>query len=315
MMNKVPVIDLQNADDNALMALDAACRDHGFFLLKGHGLESLAAQMWQSSAEFFSLPYEQKASVMRTESYPLGYYDRELTKRKRDQKEVFDFFVPAETSRFEVIWPAGLTEFRQALESFHNGCTSVAVEVMALLARALDLDDAAFQPSFARGHSSTTRINHYPPSDPVPADQTDALNPLGETALGEHTDPGAITLLFQDDVGGLQAWSRTDGWIDVPPVKGTLVLNLGDMMQVWTNERYRSALHRVVRHPAGRSRYSTPFFYNPHNSAVVQPLAAFGEPRFSPIGWYDYIGGRVTDNYRDIGEDDIQIERFRIAAG
>ena len=87
----------------------------------------------------------------------------------------------------------------------------------------------------------------------------------------------------------------------------------GDMMQVWSNDRYRSAEHRVVRHPAGKSRYSTPFFYNPHSKTAIRPLAEFGAPRFEPFAWSDYIGGRVADNYADIGEDDIQIDRFRIA--
>lgn len=311
-MTSAPVVDLQSIKDETLSEVDAACRDHGFFLLKGHGLEAVTQTMWQESARFFALPHSVKSRVMRTQDYPLGYYDRELTKRKRDQKEVFDFFVPPKESDFQVVWPEGLESFRTGLEAFHSGCANVAVEVMHVIARALGLDETAFDPAFERGHSSTTRINHYPACDPVPEREAEGLNPLGETALGQHTDPGAITLLFQDNVGGLQAWSQSDGWFDIEPVEGTLVLNIGDMMQVWTNDRYRSAMHRVLRHPEGRSRYSTPFFYNPHNSALVQPFPDFGAPHFSPIKWYDYIGGRVADNYADIGEDDIQIERFRL---
>lgn len=312
-MAKAPVIDLNAIDDAALGAIDAACRDHGFFLLKGHGLEKVSRDMWRESASFFALDHDEKSKIMRTEEYPLGYYDRELTKRKRDQKEVFDFFIAPEGSDFEVVWPEGLGSFRSAMEDFHQANTVVAKKVMRLVCRAAGLDETALDHTIEQGHSSTTRINHYPFGDPVPAGHEDDLPVLGETSLGEHTDPGTITLLMQDDVGGLQAWSRDDDWFDVEPVDGTIVINMGDMMQVWTNDRYKSARHRVVRQRVERSRYSTPFFFNPHSKTVVRPMAAFGEPKFSEIAWADYIGGRVADNYADIGEDDIQIERFRVA--
>lgn len=313
-MANAPIIDLNSIEDAALAAIDAACRDHGFFLLKGHGLEAVSERMWAESEKFFAQDHETKMKICRSEEYPLGYYDRELTKRKRDQKEVFDFFIAPEGSDFKVIWPEGLAEFRDAMEAFHKANAEVAVKVQRIVCRAAGLDERALDHSIELGHSSTTRINHYPYTDPVPTGQAGDLPVLGETSLGEHTDPGTITLLMQDDVGGLQAWSRDDDWFDVEPVPGTIVINMGDMMQVWTNDQYKSARHRVVRQPVERSRYSTPFFFNPHSKTVVTPMAEFGEAKFSKIAWADYIGGRVADNYADIGEDDIQIERFRLAS-
>lgn len=312
-MANAPTIDLNAIDEAALAAIDAACRDHGFFLLKGHGLEKVSQDMWAESEKFFAQGHEIKSRVMRTEDYPLGYYDRELTKRIRDNKEVFDFFIPPEGSDFQVVWPEGLSEFRAAMEAFHKANAAVAGKVLGLICRALGVNETAIDAAFERGHSSTTRINHYPAGDPVPGGEAADLVSLGDLSLGPHTDPGAITLLMQDDVGGLQAWSRRDDWFDVEPVPGTIVINVGDMMQVWSNDLYKSAQHRVVRHPQGKSRYSTPFFYNPHSKTVIGPLSDFGVPKFDPIPWSDYIGGRVADNYADIGEDDIQIERFRLA--
>ena len=126
---------------------------------------------------------------------------------------------------------------------------------------------------------------------------SEGLAELGPTALGYHTDPGVLTLLLQDNTGGLQAESTTHGWIDVPPVAGAIVVNLGDAMQVWTNDQYKAAVHRVV--PMTESnRYSIPYFSNPPRHAVLEPLAAVmaaeepppatgrsGGRSTSPVGW------------------------------
>ena len=118
--------------------------------------------------------------------------------------------------------------------------------------------------------SSAVRLNHYPVGDPVPAEQREGLAELGPTALGYHTDPGVLTLLLQDDTGGLQAESTTHGWIDVPPLTDAIVVNLGDTMQVWTNDQYKAAVHRVVP-MTERSRYSIPYFSNPPRHTVLEP--------------------------------------------
>lgn len=313
-MTKAPIVDLNNVDQAALVAIDKACRDHGFFLLKGHGLEDIASAMWAESESFFALDHATKSKVRRSEEYPLGYYDRELTKRRRDQKEVFDFFVEPETGgRVKAKWPEGLDTFRKTMRAYHQANAEVARKVLGLVCLALGLEEGALEHTLEDGHSSITRLNHYPHGDPVPAGETHELTELGDMSLGHHTDPGSITLLMQDDVGGLQAWSRSDNWFDVAPVEGTIVINMGDMMQVWSNDQYKAAMHRVKRQPVERSRYSSPFFFQPSTKTVIEPLQGQGTPKFKTFAWADYIGGRVADNYADIGEDDIQIERFRIS--
>ena len=122
-----------------------------------------------------------------------------------------------------------------------------------------------------------------------------------------------LTLLLQDGVGGLQALSEEHGWIDVEPRSGTIVVNLADCMQVWTNDRYRAAVHRVL--PMGdRDRMSVPYFFNPPREAVIEPIAALAgaTPVYRPFAFRDFITARGADNYADLGADDTQIAGYRI---
>lgn len=322
---KVPTIDLEAAehDVSMLAPLDAACRDHGFFLLNNHGMDDAIATMWQASQAFFSQPAEIKRQVMRTDAIPLGYFDRELTKRRRDQKEVFDFMRSRPDGSDVNQWPAAPSNFRHAMMAFFDSATRVAERTLSLVYRALSstqggADISMLPPGEAR--TSTVRLNYYPYEDPLTGAESEGIAPLGDMALHHHTDPGVLTLLLQDMTGGLQTLSRQDGWIDVPPRAGTIVVNLGDTLQVWTNDVYRAAVHRVVpmsqleKGTAGR--YSTPYFYNPKADAILEPQPALlsGEPVYRPFTWREYIRGRVDDNYTDLGEEDIQIDRFRLSA-
>jgi isopenicillin N synthase-like dioxygenase len=316
-MSSVPTLDLKalkSKDPDQLSALDKACRDHGFFLLENHGLS--LGMMWQATEQFFALPREAKLKLMRTEQNPLGYYDRELTKQKRDLKEVFDFKAGGYKSKNAAIrsqWPAALPVFKQALSEYFESCTELAVTTTKLVYECLGLPAERVDEDYGDAHTSSMRLNYYPQSDPLTAEERTQVNPLGNLALHHHTDPGTVTLLVQDDTGGLQAESNEDGWIDVPPVPGTIVVNLGDTLQVQTNDVYKAAVHRVVPMTT-RARYSTPFFFQPRNDAIIEPLGLEpGIARYEAFKWRDYIKARVTDNFSDLGEDDIQIARYKIA--
>ena len=307
----------------ALSAVAKACEDHGFFLLSGHGCDTLIDAVFEQSEQFFALSKEDKQAVYRDAENPLGYYDRELTKQKRDQKEVFDFKAgghqssnPARQTR----WPEQLPEFKLTLSDFFDRFTQLSEQTMAMIFAALGIPEADVKvlcdTGFGERHTSAARLNYYPAEDPVPAADRQHVSALGDLALHHHTDPGAITLLLQDDHGGLQALSKTDGWIDVPPQTGTIVVNVGDVLQVWTNDRCTAGVHRVLPVSSQRGRYSTPFFYQPRVDALVEPwLAPEEQPHYNSFSWRDYIRGRVTDNFADYGESDIQIDRYRIGAG
>ena len=314
-MTSVPTIDLRNIDDAALSAIDTACRDHGFFLLTGHGLDELMQDMWTQTEAFFAASSAVKHSVMRTVDNPMGYYDRELTKRKRDQKETFDFrIIDWATGPRAMLWPAEPAGFEDALRRFFTACTTLSETTLHLICRAMGAPEDALDHAFGDRHTSTARLNHYPVEDPVSADEREALTPLGDLALGHHTDPGAITLLMQDSIGGLQTLSTEDGWIDVPPDTGSIVVNMGDSMQVWTNDRYKASVHRVTKRAPGKARYSIPYFYQPLADTMIKPLATGEPPRYQAFSWREFIQGRVDDNFTDLGDDDIQIERYRLAS-
>ena len=334
-MTAVPTIDLELAEQDSAERerLDAACRDHGFFLLSNHGMQPEIDAMWKASARFFTQSTAQKRTVLRTEKQPLGYYDRELTKRMRDQKEVFDF-APTQTEQNAGPrddscdlnqWPADApdstpgfaADFRHAMEAFTESAGKLAARTLELVFQSLNADLAATTDALPRGQHRTSniRLNYYPESDPLSSDEASNVVSLGDMALHHHTDPGILTLLVQDMVGGLQTQSLQDGWIDVPPSPNTIVVNLGDAMQVWTNDVYRAAIHRVTPMD-GQPRYSTPYFYNPAGSTVLEPLSALASnaaPKYRAFTWKEFIQARISDNYADLGEDDTQISNYKIA--
>lgn len=321
----VPTIDLEAAekDPSLLLPLDAACRDHGFFLLRNHGMDRAIADMWRASENFFGQTMAEKRHVSRTATMPLGYYDRELTKRQRDLKEVFDYMQPREDGTDRNQWPAGEPEFRKALTRFFDSASTVAARTLHIVYRALAGNHISLK-ALPEGdpRTSTVRLNYYPSHDILTEVEQTEVAGLGDMALHHHTDPGVLTLLIQDMTGGLQTQSRTGHWLDVTPEAGTIVVNLGDAMQVWTNDVYRAAVHRVqpIDSLGAVGRFSTPYFFNPKRDAVLVPLpellAAMGgaAPVYRSFTWKEYITGRVEDNYTDLGEDDIQISRFRMPA-
>jgi isopenicillin N synthase-like dioxygenase len=197
---------------------------------------------------------------------------------------------------------------------FFDAFSELATRTLALLHETLVLSGDGRARITSSRHTSTVRLNHYPTFDPVPETERGSLPPLGETALGYHTDPGVLTLLLQDDTGGLQAQARDGEWLDVPPEPGTIVVNLGDCMQSWTNDRWRAAVHRVVP-MTRRRRFSIPYFANPDRDAIIEPVPELcvDGPHYRPVAWRAFIQARVDDNYADLGAEDTQMAQFRIA--
>lgn len=313
-LDLVPTLDLVKAEatPDALGRLDVACRDHGFFMLKNHGIQHEIDAMWTASKDFFSQPRSEKRKIMRTQEQPLGYYDRELTKQQRDLKEVFDFMQPRTDPTDINQWPESHS-FHTVMNEFFLACSAVAIRTQALIYSAIINRQAeARELPVGDPRTSTVRLNHYPLSDPLTNSEQASTASLGPVALGHHTDPGVLTLLMQDAIGGLQAYSESHGWIDIPPSPNSIVVNLGDAMQVWSNDTYRAAIHRVTP-MSDRARFSTPYFFNPKTDAVLEPLNSLSEspPVYQSFKWRDYIKARMEDNFSDLGVDDIQINRFR----
>jgi isopenicillin N synthase-like dioxygenase len=282
---------------------------------------------------FFGSSESEKQSVRRSRDNAWGYYDEELTKNRRDWKEVFDYGAergpghpePAHSdglNRWPTLQSSSLPDLKPILLRHFASCERIGLALLRAIAVSLGLAPDRFDTYF-RGHSSFVRLNRYPPCpEPAPAD-ADLFPERGHLGVHHHTDAGALTILYQDRVASLQAWLG-DRFVLVEPVREALTVNLGDMLQVWSNDRYRSPLHRVLAHP-DRTRYSAPFFLNPRYDTICEPLldAAGSDPpsgqfagiarpaRFRPISWAHFRDQRSAGDYADYGAE-IQIDDYRI---
>lgn len=312
----VPVIDVSELNDPAtLAALDAACRDWGFFQVVGHGVDrrvsdGLLAQM----RSFFGLDAAQKRSVSRTAENPWGFYDQELTKNTRDWKEIFDYGPPEGAAVPQ--WPRGRPEFQQAVQDFYGAAEKLSFELLAALSRNLGMPPDYLAEGFRSSHSSFLRLNYYPVC-PAPARPQKLDIPVdGHLGINHHTDAGALTVLVQDRQPGLEVFRYGD-WHLIEPCEDALVINIGDIVQVWSNDRYRAALHRVVA-SSEAERYSAPFFFNPAYVTDYAPLPSTVDPahpaRYRPINWGEFRAGRAAGDYADVGEE-VQISDYRIEEG
>ena len=254
MITGVPVIDLTDGDEGAV---GAACHDWGFFQIVRHGIPAgLIEQVFDQSRRFFALPLADKRAVLRSQDNPRGYYDRELTKNARDLKEVFDFGLEPHPelasdhplNRLPVDghnqWPTGLPGFKETMTDYLRACEALGHRLLESFCLGIGAPHDRLRPYFGADHTSFARLNHYPLDDPLEPEQAAGTTALGDMALHHHSDAGVLTILLQDEVGGLQVFTH-GAWLDIAPLPGALVINVGDMMQVWSNDRYPAALHRV----------------------------------------------------------------------
>ena len=325
-LGDVPVIDLgplgdghsADADAGARAVADAvgaAARDWGFFQVVNHGVDPrLIDAAWAVTRAFFALPMGMKETQLRTRENPWGYYNNELTKNQRDRKEVFDFTTGGRDPIYgsENRWPTRPGDFRSSLSAYRDNVTAVGRRLLRAFSAGLGHAPSHFDALFGEAHTGFVRLNYYPVADPLANSATDH-QPTADLGVHHHTDAGALTVLMQDSVGGLQVF-RAGRWHNVRPIEGAFVINTGDMMQVWSNDIYQAAVHRVLAMDT-TDRFSIPFFFNPVADAVVEPLPATvtgSRPaRYRPIPWSDFRYQRTDGDYADYGPE-VQIGQYRI---
>jgi isopenicillin N synthase-like dioxygenase len=303
-INGPPVIDLSALSRPATRsAIDAACREWSIFQIVGHGIEEhVIATLRQQMHLFFAQPLTTKHEILRTADNPFGFYDRELTKHTRDWKQVYDFG-PADGGVVVPQWPAALPVFRLAVEAYYDACDALSLELLRVISSNLGMPERALDSHFRPSHTSILRLNYYPRC-PTPARPTDlAMAQTGYLGVNHHTDAGALTLLMQDDQPGLEIF-HDDTWTPIEPRPDALVVNLGDIVQVWSNDRYPASLHRVLAN-ADAERFSVPFFFNPTYSTQYAPLPSTVDthraPRYRPINWGEFRAHRAAGDYADSG--------------
>lgn len=312
----VPLIDIRRLADPAVRrAIDAACRDWGFFQVVNHGIEpALTAALEREMHAFFAQPPAAKRAISRTDANPWGYFDRELTKNTRDWKEIYDCG-PGDGGAMAPQWPRALPGFRPAMLAWSAACERLAFALLAVLSQNLGMPADALAASFRPAHTSFLRLNHYPrcPEPECPEGVVAARR--GWLGVNHHTDAGALTLLLQDAQPGLEV-HREGRWHGIAPRADTLVVNIGDVVQVWSNDRYVAPLHRVVA-SAAAERFSVPYFFNPAYAADYAPLPSLlrhGEaPRYRRINWGEFRRLRASGDYADHGEE-VQIAQYRLRA-
>jgi isopenicillin N synthase-like dioxygenase len=317
-LSPLPVIDLTpsfGADPagtaNVAAAIDTAARRHGFFYIVGHGVpQALIDAIFDADARFFALPDEvkQRWHIDRSMGLqrgfdPIGWQSLDAG-RPADLKESFYLgrdlapdhpLVRAGTPNHGPNqWPdeALVPGFRSTCEAYAEALAALGHHLMGLIALGLKLPRDHFEP-FLRNPMPVLRLLHYPPQQASKQD--------GQIGSGAHTDWGGITLLAQDNSGGLQVLATPQAgddesapvWIDAPPLPGSFVVNLGDLMQRWTNDLYRSNLHRVVNAVSGRDRRSVAYFFDIDYHAQVEVLPTCqGDDRparYPPISAGDHI--------------------------
>lgn len=286
MGHRLPVIDIAllldgSAAERALVAeeIGAACRDTGFFYAVGHAIsgETLEA-LDAASRRFFALSEDEKMAIAMAKGGRAwrGFFavGGELTSGQPDIKEglYFGEELGPDDARVKAglplhganQFPESVPELRGPVMDFMRAAELSAHAILEGVALSLGLDADYFRRTYTAQPTILFRIFHYP-----------AAHAAAGWGVGEHTDYGLLTLLAQDDKGGLQVKSRQanerEGWIDAPPIAGALVVNIGDMLDRLTGGVYRSTPHRVLN-VSGRSRLSFPFFFDPGFAARIEPL-------------------------------------------
>lgn len=294
-MSWVPVVDISAA--NAPAHINAACEDVGFLTIVGHGVSETAVDdAWCTAREFFDLPLDEKMRVaMPRPGYPYGYSPiagETLAKSlgnggAPDLKESFAIG-PVDRPTHTItdpdeefawsqnLWPDALPQLRPAWELYFRSLGDLAARLLRLMAIGLELPEHHFD-SMINRHTSAMRALNYPPQEHLAPGQ------LGASA---HTDYGTLTILLADPVqGGLQVTDDKGNWHDVAAAPGSFVVNLGDAMARWTNDRWRSTMHRV-QVPQGR-RQSIAFFHNANWDAKIECLptclSAGEQPKYATI--------------------------------
>jgi isopenicillin N synthase-like dioxygenase len=275
-----PVIDMaplfageERGHQAVAAAVARACEDDGFFYVVGHGVgPATLARLEDEARGFFALPLAEKEAMSMAHGGAAwrGWFPfrGELTSARPDDKEgvYFGEELGADDARVKAgwplhganLWPDAAPGLRPAVTAFMAETERAAAALMRGVSLALGLEPDYFAQAYLRRPTVLFRIFRYPPTAPQ------------AWGVGEHTDYGLLTLLAQDDAGGLEVKSRS-GWVDTPPLDGALVCNIGDMLERLTGGRFVSTPHRVVNR-SGRERVSFPFFYDPDVSALMTPV-------------------------------------------
>lgn len=317
----LPTLDLSLFEGTAqqryefLENLRHAARDVGFFYLTGHGIDSaLLKQVQDHARQFFALPESEKAAVGMINSPHFRGYNRaasEITRGKPDLREQFDLGAERETLPLQADspfwarlqgpnqWPTALPELKPLLLEWQQAMTRMSLRLLGAFAQALSLRADAFDQLYGDKPNEHIKLMRYPGT----------ATGEGNQGVGAHKDSGFLSFLLQDQQAGLQVEIEEGRWIDALPRENTLVVNIGELLELASNGYLRATVHRVVSPPVGGERLSIAFFLGAQLDAVVPlyplPTALLREargpasdpdnPLFRDVGW-NYLKGRLRSH-------------------
>lgn len=306
-LDEIPIIDFgpfltggEEERRQTAAEINRACRNIGFFFVINHGIEqALIERTFAEAKRFFALPRAEKERIsIDRSSCHRGYFAlggenldpakqteagdfKEGLKIGRDLPPDHPLVVEGTPLHGPNQWPENLPGWREAMEAYYRALSGLGRQIMHAFALALDLPEDFFEAKLT-GPMATAGPLHYPPQHGAITEKR-----LG---AGAHTDFGCLTILAQDERGGLQVQNCAGSWIDAPPIEGSFVVNIGDMMARWTNDLYASTRHRVIN-LSDRDRYSIPFFYDPDFDAEVACLETCLSP-LRPARYPPTTGGQ-----------------------
>ncbi len=313
-LSTVPVIDLETflkgspeSKSRVARKIGDACRDVGFFYITSHGVpQNLVDEVLVQARRFFALPLKEKMRISIEKSpnhrgyFPIGgeNVDPENT---LDLKEGFDMALELGSDDPDVRagkplhgpnqWPEDLPSFREALSTYYDAMLGLGRTLCRAFAISLDLSEDFFDAKVDKPLAQL-RLLHYPPRQ--------AATSEGTLGTGAHTDYGCVAMLAQDDVGGLELRNTAGEWMAVPPMEGSFVCNIGDMMARWTNDLYAATVHRVIN-ASGRDRYSAVLFFDPNYDVEVACLEScqspINPPRYPPVKSGEYLVSRFDETF------------------
>jgi len=317
----IPIIDFAGTDEAALAEqIRAACLNNGFFYLTNHGLdEDLLRSVFEQNQRFHDRPLAEKQAI-KLNHWHRGYQGLATSKLvssarfapAKSANQLASFFLRQEVSPDDPDyltgamkgpnqWPewSGGAEFQNIVRRYDTAVRALAMSLLPAIALAVGEGRNFFLPYFQNA-TTALRLIHYPPVEREPSDDAYGIHP--------HTDYGFITILAQDQTGGLELQTPSSGkvgggWIPAPPVPGTLIINIGDAMARWTNDTFNSTPHRVISPSSRASRYSVAMFFDPDVDAEIRCLNQFTNAanpvRHPAIRYGDYLSERLNANYPD----------------
>ncbi|XP_030488464.2 gibberellin 3-beta-dioxygenase 1 [Cannabis sativa] len=286
----VPIVDLN--DQNALKLIGHACKTWGAFQVTNHGIPSqLLHDIETAGRSLFSLPVSQKLKAARSPDGVSGYGLARISSffPKLMWSEGFTI-VGSPLEHFRQLWPQDYSKFCDIIEEYETQMKRLAGKLMWLMLGSLgitksDVKWAGPKGDFKEG-SAALQLNSYPACP----------DPDRAMGLAAHTDSTLLTILHQNSTSGLQVLKEGTGWVTVPPVKGALVVNVGDLLHILSNGLYPSVLHRAVVNRT-RHRLSIAYLYGPPSSVQISPLQRLvgpgSPPLYRPITWNEYLGTKA----------------------